>query len=99
MVFGWAMQGGRGLFSEGRKGKNPFHTLKTLIISAFCFLVLNFLRKVKKQPDFLLVCVFYRVLSESDYLDCSDSLCSKKKTTATFTERNVAVVERDILQG
>ena len=23
---------------------------------------------MKKQPDFLLVCVFYRVLSESDYL-------------------------------
>lgn len=43
------MQGGRGVFSDRRKGKIPFQTLKCLILGVLVFLVLNFLRKVKKH--------------------------------------------------
>ena len=36
-VFGRAMQGGRGVFSDRRKGKIPFQTLKCLIFGVLAF--------------------------------------------------------------
>jgi len=58
-VFGFALQGGRGVFSDRRKGKIPFQTLKMLIIGVLPFLVLNFCGLSKKHARNGRFSVFY----------------------------------------
>jgi len=55
------MQGGRGVFSDRRKGKIPFQTLKMLIIGVLPFLVLNFCGLSKNTLEMVVLVSFTAV--------------------------------------